>query len=250
MRLAGGFATTVWLTLALAGCTTCKDLGPPAFATCAVPEGGWPDASVGYDPYGSIPDVDISGPVLEAGDGTAPYSCIGGYEAVGGWIYLPRNTDRTWWLVVSDESGQRWTVEVLLPHSTRRPKVGEVVHVRFSWEWGEWTPPTANFELRDGDDDLVVWAGEDEWLGGLKPPAELELVGPGLPACGNSDECGSWARYALEVRVSGSRGVVPLGGDATVGGLRVYNGDLEATSTTSHCSDWGGGHALAAAARK
>ena len=89
------------------------------------------------------------------------------------------------------------------------------------------------------DNDLAVWLGVGGSPESLEAPDGISLT-TGEAVCQDSDVCGSWAWYLLNVAVGAESGTAryktePL----SIAGYQVLNGGIEAgTGEQTQCLDW------------
>jgi len=89
------------------------------------------------------------------------------------------------------------------------------------------------------DGDLVVWVGVGGAPESLDGPDGISLK-KGVAVCRDSDDCGSWAWYLLDVSIGEESGTAGYRPDPlSIAGYQVFNGGVEAgTSEEVRCLDW------------
>ncbi len=243
--LAGAGVVLLWVAFA-SGCLRGTRPETPALSACVVPVGGWAPG----EEYPDMPlGLGLSGVVMEAGDGDAPDGCFDGWAVAGA---PPGAGDRgaAWWFRAMGSDGRPWTVGVHLPGVARSVDTTTEIAGDWYYEWGGFSPDIASLALYDASTALLAWIGEGGALGELDLPPLDVLLEQGGAVYRDSDECGTWEGYDLEV-IGDDGGVTPLpyGGSADLGAITFWHGGFDRTTETSdRCSDWFVADVLVAAA--
>jgi len=215
---------------------SCEGLTEPRLAACVVEAGTTQDAPEWIEEGVTH---DLAGVVVETGAGAPPDDCLHrgpNYSAVHGAAAEVLAPAR--WFRLEDAAGTVWTVWLLLGEHTPALATGEAVVVHSFYRMEPFAPSPGHVLVTRPGGALVAWFGTDGTAEALAPPEGVTLV-RGAAVCAQSDDCGAWAGYALDVTAGESAAAVGYGETATVGGLQVVHGGqrLEFPGPRG-CADW------------
>lgn len=201
-------------------------------AACMVQSGEETDNAV-------IVKVEYSaeGTVLEVGEGMPPDNCFQDCH-IGGCLDEQSMSADARWVRFEDADGAVWTAAFMVPFEQPWVSTGDDISVKYDYQWDVFAPDMGRLEVRK-DNDLVVWLGVGGTPGALETPEGISLT-TGDAVCQDSDDCGSWAWYLLDVAVgdlSGTAGykTAPL----NIVGYQVLNAGIKGgTSEEVQCLDW------------
>jgi hypothetical protein len=235
------------LTLAASGCAVhvpggCDAQDPPApVSGCMVPVGGWGDVTPQSE---EGVELQITGTVIATGTGEPAEQCM----EVGGPIGWPPDRDvgvalsssALVWLELEDATGDRYVVAITGGDSTPAFEMGEPLAIDYSFAQGDFGPDVGSLELRDEVGGLRGWVAEAGGLNDLRLPDELEAVTEAAPICYDQTEgCGDWSRYDLDVVLDGATNPLPYGATLEVGDLALlHGGHDQQTGAGEGCPDW------------
>ena len=237
-------APAVVLVLALAGCpaiTPCPE-NPvvPTLAACAVPVGGWVD-----NPQNMAQpvEVSVSGVVNSVSVGAVPDGC---FDPNGAHVgdFQPDETNALWANVTDDVSGEDWIVAFIAPdHAGTGLMPADSLSFEYHYQFGGFSPDVGHLTIRDGDDALVAHLAS---AGSIERLEQFDAVsiakGPAL--CTESDSCGDWSRYHLDILPEGLSDSLILdygtswGNDASSDITVHHGGFAQDHGEYGGCADW------------
>ncbi len=233
----------VLASLTLAACpaiTPCPD-GPalPQLAACVIPAAGWTDNPQNSEPL----DISVSGTVDDVGVGAVPGECFASSGAHVG-AYTPDETNAVWARVTDDVSNEEWIVAFVAPgHAGLELMPTDSLSFEYEYMFGGFSPDRGQLTVRDATGDLVAWIGAAGSAESLSQPTEIS-VAQGPARCSESDSCGSWSQYHLDVLMPGmsESEIVDYGAtsgaDAGSDFTFHHGGYAQDTQTSSNCADW------------
>lgn len=189
------------------------------------------------DGPGPVGPLEVSGTVVEVGQGMPPDNCFFRCWHLGECHDEEELSLMTRWLRVED-GGVTWTAAILAPDEITWASVGDPVTVRYAYEVNWFGDDSGSLEVRSGD-QLVAWVGQAPTAESLAAPTGIAFS-QGEALCQEDGECGSWSSHSLGVSVGGESGtagyrVPPL----EIGGYLVRVAVLEhQTTTETRCADW------------
>ena len=232
----------VLAALTLSACpaiTPCPDgPAPPTLAACAVPVGGWdqsPQNSEGID-------ITISGAVNSVGTGAVPEGCFDTGGHVG--AFTPDQTTALWATVTDDVSGEDWVVAFIAPdHAAGDLMPADSLSFQYAYRFGGFGPDVGHLTIRDAADALVAHVAA---AGSVEQLAQIDevSVAEGPARCSETDSCGSWSEYHLDILpadLSESQ-VLDYGlswGNEASSDITVHHGGYARdTNQSTNCADW------------
>jgi hypothetical protein len=231
-------------TLTLAACpaiTPCPD-GPPLaqLAACVIPAAGWTENPQNQpEPLG----ISVSGTIDDMGVGAVPGDCFASSGAHVG-AYTPDETNAVWARVTDDVSNEEWIVAFVAPgHAGLELMPADFLSFEYDYMFGGFSPDRGQLTMRDEAGDLVAWIGAAGSAERLEQPSEIS-VAKGPARCSESDSCGSWSQYHLDVQMPGAAESeivdygTTLGEDVGSDFTFHHGGYAQDTQTSTNCSDW------------
>jgi hypothetical protein len=188
---------------------------------CLIPSGQSPTEIQVEE--GSSQNIGVHGFVGEVGTGSPEEGCT----SFGSWrLEEETEPDLQWWFTVTDEEQQKWTVGVQELGDEAAPRVGEEVHVE--WSWREELPMTgqpgkSELHILDFEGAPIAWVGVGAGLSLFDPPSELSMsVGKELSR--RTLDCYTEVAHSLKAQVGDSIANLDFGESANLGRYTVVHG--------------------------
>ncbi len=196
--------------------------------------------------------LDLTGIVTAAGAGLPPsdallsdgdpQGCPFGYEDTlrFGEIYQDEAdvnlVDELYWLHLEADTNDAWLV-LRIPDFDPPFAMGDTVHLLHASQLDFGGAIDAHVELRDEDENLLVWLGQSYTLEELEVPAELELE-TGVELCSLSEECAlDFGYYEIEASLGSEAGAALQGESLELNGYRFVNSAFQIQTGAFVCTD-------------
>lgn len=208
----------------------CTHLDAPVIAACVTRmDATAPESGLGME-------HDLEGSVDKVIDGRRADGCIARYWHIVGGRAEDAANEHT--ILLTDDDGVQWAVEVALPGAPR-PPVGQRVTVDVFVGEQYFSPLEGHVDVRITDGRRLWWIGQGGTVDALEAPEGIRFQRHDAVCGGSFEHCGAWLGYDV-VAVQGERTIdVPYGDTATFGALHILHGRVELqTETTTPCADW------------